>query len=117
MDNINEIRNSIDIVDVISKYVPLVARGKNYFGVCPFHDDHSPSMSVSKDKQIYKCFSCGATGNVFNFVMDYENVSFPEALKILSDITGMLMLRVVIKRLIRVYMIFMMFLVSYILII
>ena len=88
VDNINEIRNSIDIVDVISKYVPLVARGKNYFGVCPFHDDHSPSMSVSKDKQIYKCFSCGATGNVFNFVMDYENVSFPEALKILSDITG-----------------------------
>lgn len=88
MDNINEIRNSIDIVDVISKYVPLALRGKNYFGVCPFHDDHSPSMSVSKDKQIYKCFSCGATGNVFNFVMDYENVSFPEALKILSDITG-----------------------------
>lgn len=88
MDNINEIRNNIDIVDVISKYVPLVARGKNYFGVCPFHDDHSPSMSVSKDKQIYKCFSCGATGNVFNFVMDYENVSFPEALNILSDLTG-----------------------------
>ena len=88
MDNINEIRNSIDIVDVISRYVPLTLRGKNYFGVCPFHDDHSPSMSVSKEKQIYKCFSCGATGNVFNFVMDYENVSFPEALKILSDITG-----------------------------
>ena len=88
VDNINEIRNSIDIVDVVSKYVPLTLRGKNYFGVCPFHDDHSPSMSVSKEKQIYKCFSCGATGNVFNFVMDYENVSFPEALKILSDITG-----------------------------
>lgn len=88
LDNINEIRNSIDIVDVISRYVPLTLRGKNYFGVCPFHDDHSPSMSVSKEKQIYKCFSCGATGNVFNFVMDYENVSFPEALKILSDITG-----------------------------
>ena len=88
MDNINEIRNSIDIVEVISKYVPLVARGKNYFGVCPFHDDHSPSMSVSKDKQIYKCFSCGATGNVFNFIMDHEQVSFPEALKILSDLTG-----------------------------
>ena len=88
MDNINEIRNSIDIVEVISKYVPLAPHGKNYFGVCPFHDDHSPSMSVSKEKQIYKCFSCGATGNVFNFVMDYENVSFPEALKILSDITG-----------------------------
>lgn len=90
MDNevINNIRKSIDIIDVISKYVPLVSRGKNFFGVCPFHDDHSPSMSVSKDKQIYKCFSCGATGNVFNFIMDYENVSFYEALKILSDITG-----------------------------
>lgn len=89
MDNvINDIRKNIDIVDVISKYVPLVARGKNYFGVCPFHDDHSPSMSVSKDKQIYKCFSCGATGNVFNFIQDYENVSFKEALKILSEMTG-----------------------------
>lgn len=88
MDNINEIRNSIDIVDVISKYVPLAPHGKNFLGVCPFHDDHSPSMSVSKEKQIYKCFSCGAAGNVFDFVMDYENVSFPEALKIISDITG-----------------------------
>lgn len=85
---INDIRKSVDIVDVISKYVPLVARGKNFFGVCPFHDDHSPSMSVSKDKQIYKCFSCGATGNVFNFIQDYENVSFPEALKILADMAG-----------------------------
>ena len=88
MDNINEIRNSIDIVEVISKYVPLAPHGKNFLGVCPFHDDHSPSMSVSKEKQIYKCFSCGAAGNVFEFVMDYENVSFPEALKIISDITG-----------------------------
>lgn len=87
-DVINNIRKSVDIVDVISKYVPLVARGKNYFGVCPFHDDHSPSMSVSKDKQIYKCFSCGATGNVFNFIQDYENVSFKEALKILADMAG-----------------------------
>lgn len=90
MDNdiINNIRKSVDIVDVISKYVPLVSRGKNFFGVCPFHDDHSPSMSVSKDKQIYKCFSCGATGNVFNFIQDYENVSFKEALKILADMAG-----------------------------
>lgn len=90
MDNnvINEVRKSVDIVDVISRYVPLVARGKNYFGVCPFHDDHSPSMSVSKEKQIYTCFSCGASGNVFNFIEDYENVSFPEALKILADMAG-----------------------------
>ena len=90
MDNnvINEVRRSVDIVDVISRYVPLVSRGKNYFGVCPFHDDHSPSMSVSKEKQIYTCFSCGASGNVFNFIEDYENVSFPEALKILADMAG-----------------------------
>ena len=90
MDNnlINEVRKSVDIVDIISKYVALVPKGKNFFGVCPFHDDHSPSMSVSRDKQIYKCFSCGATGNVFNFIQDYENVSFKEALKILSDIAG-----------------------------
>ena len=78
---INEIRNSIDIVDVVSSYVSLTPRGKNYFGVCPFHDDTNPSMSVTKDKQIYKCFSCGATGNVFNFIMDYENISFIEAVK------------------------------------
>lgn len=90
MDNnvINDIRKSVDIVDIISRYVPLVSRGKNYFGVCPFHDDHSPSMSVSKDKQIYKCFSCGATGNVFNFIQDYENVSFKECLNILASIAG-----------------------------
>ena len=83
MDNnlINEIKNSVDIVDVISSYLPLSAKGKNYFGVCPFHDDHSPSMSVSKEKQIYTCFSCGATGNVIKFIEDYENISFLEAVK------------------------------------
>ena len=90
MDNnlINEIRNSVDIVDVISSYIPLISRGKNYFGVCPFHDDHSPSMSVSKEKQIYTCFSCGATGNVFNFIQDYEKISFKDALKKCADIAG-----------------------------
>lgn len=85
-EQINDIRSSVDIVDVVSKYVSLTQRGKNYFGVCPFHDDHSPSMSVSKDKQIYTCFSCGATGNVFKFVMDYENISFLEAIKKIADI-------------------------------
>ena len=90
MDNnlINEIRNNVDIVDVISSYIPLTSRGKNYFGVCPFHDDHSPSMSVSKEKQIYTCFSCGATGNVFNFIQDYEKISFKDALKKCADIAG-----------------------------
>ena len=74
MDNqnvIDEVRLHSDIVDVISSYIPLTQKGKNYFGVCPFHDDQNPSMSVSKDLQIYKCFACGASGNVFNFVMYY----------------------------------------------
>ena len=90
MDNnlLNEIRNKVDIVDVISSYLPLTPKGKNYFGVCPFHDDHSPSMSVSKEKQIYTCFSCGATGNVFKFIEDYENISFMEAVKKCADIAG-----------------------------
>lgn len=87
-EQIAEIRNSVNIVDVISSYVSLVPHGKNYFGVCPFHDDNNPSMSVSPDKQIYKCFSCGATGTVFKFIMDYENVSFPEAVKKVADIGG-----------------------------
>lgn len=87
-EQINDIRSSVDIIDVVSKYVTLTQRGKNYFGVCPFHDDHSPSMSVSKEKQIYTCFSCGATGNVFKFVMDYENISFTQAIKKIADIGG-----------------------------
>ncbi len=87
-EKIKEIRNAVDIVSVISSYIPLVKKGKNYFGVCPFHDDTNPSMSVSSEKQIYKCFSCGASGNVFNFVMDYEKVDFKEALNILSKISG-----------------------------
>ena len=88
---INEIRNSVDIVDVISGYLPLTVRGKNYFGVCPFHDDHSPSMSVSKEKQIYTCFSCGATGNVIKFIRDYENISFIDAVKKCADIAGIVL--------------------------
>ena len=87
-DLINEIKNSVDIVDVISSYLPLTPKGKNYFGVCPFHDDHSPSMSVSKEKQIYTCFSCGATGNVIKFIEDYENISFLEAVKKIADKSG-----------------------------
>lgn len=85
---INEIRNKTDIVEVISNYLPLTQRGKNYFGVCPFHDDHSPSMSVSKEKQIFTCFSCGATGNVFTFVSDYEHISFIDAVKSLGKKVG-----------------------------
>jgi len=85
---IENIRTNTNIVDIISGYIPLTQKGKNYFGVCPFHDDHSPSMSVSSTKQIYKCFSCGAVGNVFTFVKDIENVSFLEAVKIVAEKTG-----------------------------
>ena len=87
-EKINEIRNSVNIVDVISSYIPLTPKGKNYFGVCPFHDDTNPSMSVSTTRQIYKCFSCGATGTVFKFIMDYENISFIQAVKKVADIGG-----------------------------
>ncbi len=84
-ETVNKIRKSNDIVDVISSYIDLVPKGKNYFGVCPFHDDHSPSMSVSREKQIYRCFTCGASGNVITFVMNYENIGFVDALKKLGD--------------------------------
>ena len=94
---INEIRSANDIVDVISSYIPLEKKGKNFFGACPFHDDSNPSMSVSKDKQIYKCFSCGASGNVFNFVMDYEHVDFKEALAILAKKAGIVLNSVNVK--------------------
>ena len=85
---VNEIRAKTDIVSIISAYLPLTKKGKNYFGVCPFHDDHSPSMSVSPDKQIYTCFSCGASGNVFNFVSSYEHITYYEAVKLLGERLG-----------------------------
>lgn len=87
-EKLNEIRNSVNIVDIISSYINLTPKGKNYFGVCPFHDDNNPSMSVSEDKQIYKCFSCGATGTVFKFVMDYENITFKEAVQKIAELGG-----------------------------
>ncbi|MBP3765621.1 MAG: DNA primase [Bacilli bacterium] len=87
-DIITKVQESVDIVDVISGYLPLSNKGKNFFGVCPFHSDHSPSMSVSREKQIYKCFACGASGNVFNFVMNYENTTFIDAVKILANKAG-----------------------------
>lgn len=85
---IHEIRSKLDIVQIISEYIPLVQKGKNFFGVCPFHDDTHPSMSVSRDKQIYRCFSCGASGNVFTFVQEYEHISFRDTLQKLSEKAG-----------------------------
>ena len=85
---IDQVRQSVDIVDVISDHVALIRKGKSFLGLCPFHDDSSPSMNVSQDKQIYKCFSCGAGGNVFTFVRDIENISFIEAVRKLAERAG-----------------------------
>ena len=87
-EEILSIQRKVNIVDVVSDYLPLKQSGRNYFGVCPFHDDHNPSMSVSKEKQMYKCFVCGAAGNVFNFVMDYEKISYYEAVRIVANKIG-----------------------------
>ena len=87
-EEINHIQSVSSIVDVIGSYVNLEKKGKNYFGLCPFHDDHSPSMSVNEEKKIFTCFVCGKTGNVFSFVQEYENVSFPEAVKIVAERNG-----------------------------
>ena len=87
-DLANVIRSKVDIVDIIGERIQLVSRGKNFFGVCPFHDDSNPSMSVSREKQIYTCFSCHATGNVFTFLMNYEHMEFKEVLKYLGDRVG-----------------------------
>uniref|UniRef100_UPI003AEFDD7F CHC2 zinc finger domain-containing protein n=1 Tax=Gallintestinimicrobium sp. TaxID=2981655 RepID=UPI003AEFDD7F len=85
---IEEVRTRNDIVEVISGYVRLQKKGSSYFGLCPFHNEKSPSFSVSRGKQMYYCFGCGAGGNVFTFIMEYENYSFPEALKMLADRAG-----------------------------
>lgn len=85
---INKIRENTDIVEFIGKYIPLQKKGKNYFGLCPFHNDNNPSLSVSREKQIYKCFVCGEAGNVFNFLMKYENINFIEAVKIIGNDIG-----------------------------
>ncbi len=85
---IEEVRNRSDIVDVISGYVNLQKKGNNHVGLCPFHNEKTPSFSVNRQRQIYHCFGCGAGGNVITFVMEYENYSFPEALKYLADRAG-----------------------------
>ena len=83
---IEEVRMKNDIVDVISDYVKLQKKGSSYFGLCPFHNEKSPSFSVSPGKQMYYCFGCGAGGNVFTFIMEYENYTFVEALKYLAHL-------------------------------
>ena len=85
---IEEVRLKNDIVDVVSGYVKIQKKGSSYFGLCPFHNEKSPSFSVSPGKQMFYCFGCGAGGNVFTFVMQYENASFQEAVKLLAERAG-----------------------------
>ena len=85
-EKINEIRQSVDIVDVIGEYLPLEKKGRNYIALCPFHDDKHPSMSVSPDKQIFMCFVCGTGGNVFTFLQKYLKISYIEAVKKVAEI-------------------------------
>ena len=88
-DVIEEVVSRNDIVDVISNYVRLKRSGSSYVGLCPFHNEKSPSFSVSQSKQLYHCFGCGAGGNVITFVMEYENMTFLEAVKMLGERAGM----------------------------
>ena len=87
-DEIQAVRSRADIVDVIGHYLQVHRKGKSYVAICPFHDDHDPSMTISPDLQIYKCFVCGAGGNVFTFVQNYEKVSFPEAVGRVASLCG-----------------------------
>ena len=87
-EEIEEIRQKADIVDIISSYLKVTPKGKNFVALCPFHDDHSPSLMISREKQIFNCFTCRTGGNVFTFVMKYENVDFIEAVKIVADKIG-----------------------------
>ena len=80
-DIVSEVILSNDIVDIVSSYTQLKRSGRGFTGLCPFHNEKTPSFHVSPDKQLYHCFGCGAGGNVFTFIMEYENMSFPEAVR------------------------------------
>ncbi|WP_248509763.1 DNA primase [Sporosarcina sp. NCCP-2222] len=87
-ETIEDVRSKTDIVDLIGEYVQLTKRGRNWFGLCPFHGESTPSFSVSEDKNLFHCFGCGASGNAITFVMDIENTSFTEAVSKLADRAG-----------------------------
>ncbi|MFN5936570.1 MAG: CHC2 zinc finger domain-containing protein, partial [Sphingobacteriales bacterium] len=83
-ETIQEIQNRIDIIDIVGSFVKLKKRGSNYIGVCPFHNEKTPSFTVSPSKEIYKCFGCGKSGNTISFIMEHERYSYVEALKWLA---------------------------------
>ena len=85
---VDEIRQSVDIVDVVGNYLSLKKKGRNYVALCPFHDDSNPSLTISPEKQIYMCFVCGNGGNVFNFLKNYLKIPYIEAVKMVADMGG-----------------------------
>lgn len=87
-ETINDIIHRLDIVDVVQQYVPLTKKGKNFIGICPFHEDNNPSMVVSREKQIFKCFVCGTAGNSIHFLQKYKNISFKEAVYEAAELAG-----------------------------
>lgn len=97
-DFVEEVRRRSDVVDIISSYVNLKRTGSNYVGLCPFHNEKTASFSVSPSKQMYYCFGCGAGGNVFTFLMEYENLTFVEALERLAEQAGMELPEKVIRK-------------------
>jgi DNA primase len=90
-EKIDEIRNATDIVDLVGAFVKLKKRGKNFIGLCPFHTEKTPSFNISSDRQMYHCFGCGVGGNVFTFVMEYEKISFTEAVHSLAEKAGIVL--------------------------
>ena len=87
-DLIDAVLKHADIVQVISAYIPVIKKGRSYVAVCPFHDDTNPSMNISQEKQIFKCFVCGTGGNAISFVEKYEKIRFDEAVRKVAEITG-----------------------------
>ncbi len=88
---ISAIKNAVDIVALVGEYLPLRRVGTRYKALCPFHDDHNPSLELNPERQSYKCWSCGAGGDIFDFVKNYEHVDFPEALRMLADRAGIVL--------------------------
>ena len=87
-ETISEIKNSVNIVDVIGETVALTKAGRNFLGLCPFHGEKTPSFNVVEDKQFYHCFGCGKSGDVFKFIEDYRGISFMEAVQLVAERGG-----------------------------
>ena len=88
IEKINEIRQRADIVDVISRHIQVIRKGKSFTALCPFHNDNHPSLSISRDKQIFKCFVCNTGGNVFSFVSKFRHIPYMNAVKEVADLVG-----------------------------